>query len=186
MAFHSTMAQKDSLAFDDQGKYTYYKLVNAGNNTADVLYARALVFLKSAYSKNTLKLAGQNVKDKHLGGEGILLVSKKSSLAKHDDGRINCKLNIDVKEGKYRYWFTDFVFTPYTRDRNNNFVPVPSQEIDMEKAATKFDNKDVDHYLDECGKFAKQVGAELQKYMVAAPIAKKDTVVKKVIHIDKW
>jgi hypothetical protein len=179
-------AQKDSLAFDDHGKYIYYKVVNAGANNANVLYTRAESFLKAAYDKTTLKLLSQDVNAKSLIGEGNVMVAKTGSLSKHNDGRITCKLNVEVKDMKYRYWFTDFVYTPYKLDRYNNYVPEIGLDVEMEKAAKRLSQKDTDHYLDECARFARQMGAKLQLYMAAAPVVKKDTVAKKVISINKW
>lgn len=180
------IAQKDSLAFDDRGKYIYYKVVNVANNNADALFGKALVFFKSAFDKNTLKLTSQDGKAASLTGEGYFLVSKKLSMAKHDDGKITCKVTIEIKDSKYRYWLTDFVFTPYQRDRYNNMVPQLGLDVDMEKANKQYDKADVEHYLDECGAFSKRVGKKLEQFMVEAPKAKKDTVAKKVISINKW
>ena len=179
-------AQKDSLATDEHGKYIYYKVVNSGSAASTVLYNRALDFFTNAYDKNTLKLISQDTKTMSLSGEAIFMVSKKSAIAKHDDGRINCKVVVEVKDSRYRYWFTDFVFTPYVRDRYNNYVPQTGFDIPIEKAESKYDKKDITHYLDECAAFAKTAGKKLEQYMHGMPVAKKDTVAKKVISINKW
>jgi hypothetical protein len=180
------IAQKDSLAVDEHGKYIYYKVVNSGTNTADVLYARASAFFKTAYDKNTLKLIKEGAKAMALIAEGNIMVSKSGSIAKHNDGRVVCKLTVEIKDSKYRYWLTDFVYTPYERDRYNNYVPKAGVDITLEKADNLIEKKDLDHYLDECAKFSKRVGAKLQQAMAAIPVAKKDTVAKKVISINKW
>jgi hypothetical protein len=182
--FKNAVAQKDSLAIDDHGKYIYYKVVNQNANSGDIAYEHAQLFFKTVYDKSTLKLISHDDKNTSLVGEGGFLVSKKLSVAKHDDGRITCKIFVEIKEGKYRYWFTDFEFTPYDRDRYNNYVPVNSLVIDMEKAKKRYPDTDVDHYLDECAKFAQQIGNKLQQYIIGIPKAKADTG-KKVIHIDK-
>ena len=65
-------------------------------------------------------------------------------------------------------------------------VPQLGLDVDMEKANKQYDKADVEHYLDECGAFSKRVGKKLEQFMVEAPKAKKDTVAKKVISINKW
>ncbi|MBW4890789.1 DUF4468 domain-containing protein [Mucilaginibacter sp. HMF5004] len=186
VACKMAMAQKDSLALDDHGKYIYYKVVTAANNSAGVLYARALTSIKRSADGRRLKLLSEDAKNTSFVCDGNFLVSKVTSLAKHDDGGITCKLNCEVKDGKYRYWFTDFVFTPYMRDRYNSYVPQIGLDIPIEKIEKKYDKKDVDHFMDECAAFAIGKGRLLEGYMQAEPVAKKDTVTKKVITINKW
>ncbi len=178
-------AQKDSLAVDDHGKLVYYKVVNSGTVIADVLYARALAFAKS-YDKNVLKITKQDAKAMTMVAEGAIPVAKSGSLSKHTDGAVSCKLNIEVKDSKYRYWFTDFVYTPYERDRYNNYVPKAGMDVALEKADKQLEKKDISHYLDESAMFSRQTGAKLQQYMAAKAVAKKDTTSKKVISISKW
>ena len=182
------LAQKDSLAFDDHGKYIYYKVVNAAAGTnANVLYGRCLAWFNATADKKTLKLTKPDAGNTACAGGGVFTVSKKGSLGKHEDGGVTYKLFVEIKDGKYRYWFTDFVYTPYQRDRYNNYVPVAGLEIPIEKADTKEDKKDVEHYLDECAAFAIRTGKKLEQYMAQQPqAAKKDTVAKKVIRINQW
>jgi hypothetical protein len=175
-------AQKDSLAFDDHGKYVYYKVITPAATNAEVLYARATAYLQSS-DKNTLKQVARDAKALSLAAEGYIMVAKSGSLSKHNDGR---RLNIEVKDTRYRYWFTDFVYTPYERDRYNNYVPKTGVDIALEKADKLIEKKDLDHYLDECAKFSRQLGVKLQLAMAAKPVVKKDTVAKKVISINKW
>lgn len=179
------MAQKDSLAFDEHGKYIYYRVVNQGKDDAAALYQRALVFTKKAYNTNTLKPGLADEKSTTIDGSGYFAVSKPSQLAKHDDGRILYKLHIEIKDQKYRYWLTNFVFIPYIKDRYNNMVPQPGVEIPMESIGKKTDTREANHYLDECAAFAKKLGAKLKQYMDAQPVVKKDDA-KKVIDTKKW
>jgi len=179
------MAQKDSLAFDEHGKYIYYRVVNQGKDDAAVLYQRALDFAKKAYDANTLKPSVSDEKNTTIDGGGYFVVSKPSSLAKHDDGRITYKLRIEVKGQKYRYWLSNFVFTPYYKDRYNNMVPQPGVEIPVESISKKIEAREAAHYLDECAAFGKKLGVKLKQYMDAEPVAKKDDG-KKVIDTKKW
>jgi hypothetical protein len=179
------VAQKDSLAFDEHGKYIYYRVVNQGKDDAAVLYHRALDFTKKAYDANALKSSILDEKSTTIDGGGYFTVSKALSLAKHEDGRILYKLHIEIKGQKYRYWLTGFAFIPYIKDRYNNMVPQPGVEIPMEDISKKAEARDAAHYLDECAAFSKKLGAKLKQYMDAEPVAKKDDG-KKVIDTKKW
>lgn len=176
------MAQKDSLAFDEQGKYIYYRVLVANTNEAETLNLRVAAFFKSA---SLLKLLGFNEAKQTFDGEGYFVVSKPSSLGKHDDGKITYKLRIEIKGEKYRYWLSNFVFTPYYKDRYNNMVPQPGVEIPIENISKKIETRDAAHYLDECAAFGKKLGTKLKQYMDAQPVAKKDDG-KKVIDTKKW
>jgi len=185
--FETASAQKDSLAFDEHGKYIYYKVV-ANKGDANVLMVRGLDFFSMPYNRDEFKITAKDANTHTFEVKGFFVVSKASSLAKHDDGKIAYTFNVETKDQKYRYWVTGFVFTPYYKDRYDNIVPQPGVDIPMEEITKKVETRDANHYLDECAKFAKQVGGKLQQYMITAsvPKAKKDTVGKKVIDTKKW
>ncbi|WP_448700041.1 DUF4468 domain-containing protein [Mucilaginibacter sp. AW1-3] len=178
------MAQKDSLATNEHGKYIYYHVVNLNKDNADILLVRALDFFDMPGNKANFKVTDKDANTHTIDGTGFFTVSSSLSLAKHDDGKITFKLHIEIKEQKYRYWLTDFVFIPYYKDRYNNLVPQPGVEIPMENITKKINNKDAGHYLDECGTFSIKFGARLKKQMESAPV--KTSNGKKVIVTEKW
>lgn len=184
--FKTSVAQKDSLGFDEYGKYIYYKVVNGDKYTADTIYKRSLRFLKSYVDNKTLKLTIQNDQSKDLAAAGFLIVYN-VSLAKHPEAQIAYQFKMEIKDGKYRYWLTDFLFKPYFRDRYNNYVTDNNVEIPLEKTSTRFSEKDRNHYLDETALFAKQLGDRLKAALSqTTTVVPKKEPVKKVIIINKW
>ncbi len=121
---------------------------------------------------------GAGIKDKFL---------TYTSLVKHENGEMTYTLTIESKEDKYRYWLTDFVFTPYEKNRYGIFVPVSGIEIPIENASSKLTQKEVDGYFDQTGAFCKQLGEKLKKYMAEDHLVKKPNQqpVKKIV-TDKW
>lgn len=176
-------AQKDSLASDEHGKYIYYHVVNVKDN-ADVLLVRALDYFDMPANKANFKIISKDANAKTMDGTGFFMVASTLSLTKHDEGKIKFKLRIEVKDGKYRYWLTDFAFIPYYKDRYNNLVPKPGIEIPAEELSKKIDSKDAAHYLDECAAFGIKFGTRFKKQMQDAPV--KTTTGKKVIVTEKW
>src|ERR1700743_2377598 len=79
-----------------------------------------------------------------------------ASFVKHENGAMSYTLNIECKDGKYRYWLTDFVFTPYERNRYGVYVPVNGIEIPLETAESKVTQQELDGYFDQTGAFCKQ------------------------------
>jgi hypothetical protein len=173
-------AQKSLLSVDENNKYIYYQVVDMPGISADSLHKNAVLFMKELYPKMKsaqLTQTGASVKDKFL---------TYTQLVKHENGEMAYNLNVECKDGKYRYWLTDFVFTPYEKDRYGVFVPVKGIEIPIEKASSKVNKKDLDDYFDQTGAFCKQTGDKLKKYMAEGrPQPKVDKPVKKIV-TDKW
>jgi len=175
-------AQKDLLSFNEQNKYIYYQVVQQPGSTADTLQSRALYFLQKAYPKNKIK---QGETSGNFTGTGQFLILSGIATVKHVDGEINYTYYIECKDQKYRYWLTDFVFTPYKVDRYGNSVPEPGIDIPMETASTKLDKKQAENYLNQIGAYSKQFGEALKHYMLK-PAALPKEEKKKVISTKDW
>jgi len=173
-------AQKSLLSIDENNKYIYYQVVDRPGVSADSLHKNAALFMNDFYPKEKslqLSSAGVSVKDKFL---------TYTSLVKHENGEMTYALNIECKDGKYRYWITDFVFTPYEKNRYGMFTAVNGVTIPLEKASDKLAKKDVEGYFEQTGAFCKQLGDKLKKYMVEGKAQPKvDKPVKKIV-TDKW
>jgi hypothetical protein len=175
-------AQKELLSFDENNKYIYYQVADVPGLPKDTLLVRASNFLKSEYSKFKLN---HTADPGLLNCRGKFLVYGAGGLLKHEHGEISCSLNVECKDQKYRYWLTDFVFTPYQRDRYGSFAPEPGREIPLESALKKLDKKEAGSYLDETGTFCKQLGDRLKLRMSRISVPKKMEVTKKIV-TDKW
>ena len=173
-------AQKDSLAFDENNKYIYYQVVEQPGIVADSLFNRAEYFFSKAYTQPALNLNSVDKSEKTLNGSGGFLVSKKTLVTSHEDGLVAFKMHIGVKDGKYRYWLTDFVFNPYQRNRYNNYESIPGIYIPLEKSEGKIDKKDLAAYLDGVLLSSRKIGAKLKEFMLKKPPVKKEPAVKKI------
>jgi hypothetical protein len=182
LVLQSAFAQKDVLAMDEHNKYIYYQVVDQPGAGVDSLQTKVSGFIKEAYPKIKLKKGDTDVivKDKFLTYNVL-------AFAKHESGEMRYNLTIECKNNKYRYWFTDFLFVPYKKDRYGVFVPDNGIEIPLEKASARFDKKELEGYLNQTGVFCKQTGGSLQSYMIEKHQADmpKPAAVKKVV-TDKW
>ena len=178
----SASAQKDLLAFNEQNKYMYYQVVEQSGTIVDTLKDRALYFLKKAYPKNTIS---KGETSGNYTGTGKFLIVSGLAVAKHIDGEISYTYYIECKDQKYRYWLTDFVFTPYKVDRYGNSVPQVGIDVPMESGASKLDKKQFENYLDQIGTYGKLFGTTLKQYMLK-PAALPKEEKKKVISTKDW
>jgi len=176
----TAVAQKDSLAFDENNKYIYYQTVAQPAANKDTLYNRGAYFLTSAYPKTVLKLAKADKPGGALTATGTFMVSKKTLLNTHGDGAITYTLKIEVKDEKYRYWFTDFVYKPYERNRYGSFEAVPGLEIPLEQTSTKIEARDMKGYLDQVLANSRKIGTTLKSYMIKTSSLVKKPEEKKI------
>lgn len=172
-------AQKDSLAFDENNKYIYYKTVDQPGFIADTLYNRGLYFVTKAYPAKVLKLAKADKDANALTGAGVFMVNKKNLLGSSEGGELAYTLKVEVKDGKYRYWLTDFVYQPYQRNRYGNVEPIAGGDIALEKASDKLSKPDFNAYLNQLVVNSKQVGDNLKAYMLKTSSLVKKPEVKK-------
>lgn len=173
-------AQQTKLALDEHNKYIYYEVVDRAGISADSLYKNAKGFIEQAYPKGKQESPADYhtfIKDKFL---------TYTALVKHENGDIAYDLNIECKEGKYRYWLTNFVFTPYERNRYGMYVPVNGINMPLETGGPKMTKKELDGYIDQTNAFCKQLSDKLKKYMIEGHDQPKPVKTVKKIVTDKW
>jgi len=175
-----SFAQQELLSFDEHNKYIFYQVTELPGLPSDTLHDRGIYFLKTLFPRIKFKPT-TTLND--VGGEGKFLTYSVFALIKHESGEVNYHVNIEFKDGKYRFWLTDFIFVPYERDRYGNFVPKLGILIPLENVSAKLEKKESNDILNEVGAFCKQFGERLKIYMLNAP--KNDEKGKKVVS-DKW
>lgn len=117
--FFNVTAQQKQFASDDRGKYIYYEVVDAKSITKDSLMERAEVFINKINAKN-IKMDSKT--DTSILAKGKMIIDKTLLVASHPSGEVSYNFTVEVRNGKYRFWLTDFSFIPYQRDRYGNYV----------------------------------------------------------------
>jgi len=183
LAVKSAVAQKDLLSIDEHNKYIYYQVVQQPGLTADTFQNRTAYFLKINYPKNKVN---KSEIPESITGTGKLLMLTGISAAKHIDGEVTYTFNIEYKDQKYRYWLTDFVFTPYYVDRYGNSVPQPGIDVTLENGAAKLEKGQLNNYSIQISNYSKQFGDRLKQYMLMVSSAPIKNDKKKVITTKDW
>ncbi|WP_020526533.1 DUF4468 domain-containing protein [Flexithrix dorotheae] len=134
-------AQQAGLPLSETGKITFYEVVEVDSVKKEVLLNNAFQYLAGLHlpELNATHKKKKNPKkiDKKIAGLPIELDSAvgkvqsryafkvyKGEYAKHADGEISYNLTIEVKEGRYRYIFTNFIFQPYSLNRYGKYTAV--------------------------------------------------------------
>lgn len=124
LCINQAHAQKKKNPSDSTKKIIYSEIVKIDSTNRFELYRKAAKWIES--QKFTI-LEEDQIAGKLLAKNKIVVYTDKSVLAK-PNGEFNHDVLIEIKEGKYRYSFTNFVFTYYKQDRNMKYVPVKGKK----------------------------------------------------------
>ena len=108
-----------ALPLDNQGKVSFYEVVPADSLRAGTLYTHAKRWLRQyGYALSTADSAAGR-----LVATQALAMYDRGYLTKKLHGKVRYQLTLEVKDGRYRLQFTDFVFDYYHEDRAYHLVP---------------------------------------------------------------
>ncbi len=132
VTFYCSPAFAQQLPTDENGKISFLKVVKADSLKSGVLYFNAKTWLsvKGYVIEKTDSIGGQIV------AKYVFPVYDKGYVTKKLNGKISCNLILEVKDNKYRYQFTDFVFAYFKEDRNYKFVATGKKK-NLEEPAAK-------------------------------------------------
>ncbi len=165
------MAQSDMLPIDERGKFIYYELVEAPGVMKEQLGERVAFFLKKQVKDLKVK-AIQG--DTSFVAAGKLIINKTVLVMSHPSGEVLYHFQTEVRNGKFRFWLTDFNFFPYQRDRYGNFVTTTNRGIALEDNPGKLNAAQWKEYQVQTAKHAAQFAQSFKDYMAA----KMDTQVR--------
>lgn len=177
----AALAQKELVTLDEHNKYIFYQLTDAPGLKADSLYSKSLTGIKK--SKHYQKLKAETVAGASIKLKTKTMLYSSMTIAKHEAGELAYTLVAEFKDGKYRYWLTDFVFSPYERTRYGIYAKKPGAELPLEEAKTKYDTATFNNYLEQIAKLGNETGQEMTFYLTEP--AKKVTEPAKV-DTRKW
>ncbi len=177
--FIQSKAQNDEpLALDENGKLIYYEVVTIGNAKKETLKNRALDFVKKQSKEIKLK---STPGDSTLIGTGKLIINKTLLVMGHPSGEVAYQFQVDVKEGKYRFWLTNFSFIPYQRDRYGNFVASTTKGTPLEENPGKLNEGQWKEYKSQTAKYAKEFADKFKHSMSSDATVKPVKEQKKVV-----
>jgi hypothetical protein len=113
------LAWSQALPLDNQQKVSFYEVVPADSLRASTLYAHAKHWLHQyGYTlSSTDSVAGRLVATQ------ALAMYDRGYLTKKLHGKMRYQLTLEVKDGRYRLQFNNFVFDYYQEDRSYHLVP---------------------------------------------------------------
>lgn len=164
LLFFTTLVfgQEKPLANDDRGKLIYYEVVESKGQAGDILNSRAAAFFKK-WAKS-LKVRSATT-DSLIQASGKMIINKTALVLSRPSGEVLYNFYAETKDGKYRFWLTDFNFIPYQRDRYGNFVPSTTVETPLENKPGKLNAAEWNAYIKATTKEANAIALRFKEAM---------------------
>ncbi|MGY3054851.1 hypothetical protein ACVWYG_003060 [Pedobacter sp. UYEF25] len=176
-------SSQELLTMSNDHKYIYYEVVKDTSAVKDKLMQKAETFLKKSDDQ---KLKITSIDNDKLAAEGKIIIDKTILVASHPSGEVAFKFYFNAKDGRYRFWLDDFIYTPYIRDRYGSFVPKTNFGKPLESHPSNLKAAEWKGILAATFIKAKQLGEELKKFMAAKRSTSSASVPPKVVIKSDW
>ena len=157
-------AGAQALPLDEGGRVSFYAVVPADSLPAGTLYVHAKRWLgRRGYAVAVTDSAAGRLEASHAFG-----VYDRGYVTKKLHGQVHYQLTLEVKDGRYRLQFHDFVFAYYQDDRTARPVPTGKTKPLEDPAAPGWQKLWEAHRLDTSTTIG-SLSAELKTAMLARP-----------------
>lgn len=117
-------AQYPKSNIDTTAKFTLTEVIKVDSLNRFELYKKAGKWIENQKFE---VIEEDPIEGKFIARNKIIVYTDKSVLAK-PNGDFHHDVLIEIKDGKYRYSFTNFVYRQYKLDRNLKYVPVKGKK----------------------------------------------------------
>jgi hypothetical protein len=180
LAFAQAFQHSDEMPRDERGKYIHYEVVENRTVPTDSLKARAIAFIALKKMKSVRNDSSGIV------AAGQFIIIKTALMLAHPSGELQYNFTFEMKEQKYRFWLTDFLFIPYKRDRYGNFVPSNPIGKALEDNPGKLNAGEWASYVDAARKQSAVFASQFKASLNTLRKGKTPAIKKKVISTKSW
>lgn len=112
-------------------KVTYYEVVKV-----DTALKKDILFLNAEkWTERNLQVEELKADSHKILCVGTMLMTESKGILEKNSGRFTYEFIIEIKDGRYRYMFTNFVYNKYTVDKNGKKQYEHHKKIEEPKAA---------------------------------------------------
>jgi hypothetical protein len=161
----SGMAQ-EAMPVDERGIFTYQEVVQLNGYPATLLYNNARDFVK--------ELSVRNDRTKHyrawpdsltVYNRGSYGMSNLYTIGKRTDGIVIFDMTVEVKEGRFRYTITNFMYREFERNRYGKFVPANKRDVPLEHPPAGLLKKQWENNLEKTDEKIQELIIDLKENM---------------------
>ena len=164
----------------DNQLISFFEVVELDSIEKETGFRNALKWIKYL-PEEQVELIKKDSVEGSLAAHSSFLVYAQSGILKKVSGRISYSISIDVKDSKYRYRFTDFVFHYYALDRNYKIEENGKTKKLEDPKAAGWQQLWTKHRIYASKKMAEDIDL-LKKIMLERPIvvSTEKTITKKI------
>lgn len=185
LLFSASLAARaqSALPVNETGRVTFTEVVKTDSLKKALLYTNAKKWL-SANGFQLTATPEDSAAGKLVGSQEFYLYAR-GYISKKIHGKIAYTATIEVKDNRYRYAFTDFMFAYYKEDRTYNMVPTGKEKPLEETKASGWQSLWEQHKKTTQTKINSSINS-LKAAMPEVPKTKPETVVSKKVTSEDW
>lgn len=153
------LCAQNTLQLDQHGKYIYYEIIDK-QNQQDSLTLKAQDFALRYFKEVKTEICTDSAK---IIGVGIFQLNRKALVSVIPEAYISYKFGMVIKLAKYKFWFTDFTFTPVLRDRFGSYQPVTGIHINLETYGQKTNQRKWKEYVSDTYELSSEIAERLKQ-----------------------
>ena len=161
--------KSQSLMVDESGRFQMVEVVPSDGFTKEALYRNSLGWIKTlkGMDKTISYLSVDSVLCK-ISGQYEFLVYMQGGILKKKAGAISCVISLEMKDNKYRYAFTDFLYHYLVQDRNYEMIK-NGKTKPLEDTEAPGWQKLWNNHRKTAAREVKKRSEELKEVMIAVP-----------------
>jgi hypothetical protein len=179
----SAFAQKSEFPINEIGKYELSEVVEMGGMDKNKLFQNGQKFMKKVKVLNSRKKFYTEDEEAYsIQNRGSFYVYRLGSMKKGIAGAVEYDLSIKVKDEKYRYTLTNFIFNEYKRNRYAKYEPIIGKYTPLEVEVSALNKKEWDQQRQQVYDKSQELIQNLYSDMIYVEQKKK----KKVKNSEDW
>jgi len=176
----TVIGQSNQLpSLNELGQITYSEVVQVEETSKEFLFTSAWNYLQSLVDNHKILKKGPYINEDSTEVYLPLAYTVYRDFPVHSPhGVIRYQLTVSVKDGRYRYMATDFVFHYLERNRYGKFVEVKGKSKPLEEPFYKGSQKLWDQHKQHTGEKVRTLTAGLHAEMFLPPESLEEEIVK--------
>ncbi len=173
-------SQQPLFPIDENGKYTFHEVVELPGMAKEKIFENGEKFLKKIkVMKSKTKYLNVDEDNYVITNKGSFYVYQFGSVKKAIAGAVEYDITLEVKEGRYRYTITNYVFNEYKRNRYGKFEPEKGKYMPLEMEVSKLNSKEWEKHKQVVYDKSQELIQNLSGEMIYSEDTKKTKKVKK-------
>lgn len=139
----SATAQDIPFPINDIGKYEFGDVVELHGIDKEKLFQNGQKFMKKVKVLNSKKKFYVEEKENYgISNRGSFYVYRLGSVKKGIAGAVEYDVHLEIKDGKYRYTVTNFMFNEYQKNRYGKYEPLKGKYTPLEMEVSSLNKKE--------------------------------------------